>query len=221
MNKKQKHSKLSKIDIINKRIKNEYCCKVSQQLNDNNLLNKYKKCKSVEKNINVLKNVLDNNNIDKKIQNDIVNEYIIQLIPPGTKGVVRGNKFNTIVKKFILSLDLPNDRFSVKFEKQHKKFQTSEIPDWYIYDKINKKILIGMNQLDLWNGGQQINRGSKYLINNINNTKHSKLLCVVCNFIKIKSNKNKVFELFDTGFKNNTLCYINGIESIVNSYFCL
>ena len=25
-----------------------------------------------------------------------------------------------------------------------------------------------MNQLDLWGGGQQINRGSKYLINNKN-----------------------------------------------------
>ena len=27
-----------------------------------------------------------------------------------------------------------------------------------------------MNQLDLWSGGQQINRGFKYLIDNKNNT---------------------------------------------------
>jgi hypothetical protein len=76
-----------------------------------------------------------------------------------------------------------------------------------------------MNQLDLWGGGQQINRGSKYLINNKNNTEKSKLLCVVCNKININSNKNKVYKLFEIGYSNNTLCYIKNIESIINNFF--
>lgn len=32
-------------------------------------------------------------------------------------------------------------------------------------DKV-KKIIIDMNQLDLWSGGHQINRGAKYLLDN-------------------------------------------------------
>ena len=52
-----------------------------------------------------------------------------------------------------------------------------------------------MNQLDLWGGGQQLNRGSKYLIDNKHNTENSKLLCVVCNPIELKSNKNEVKNL--------------------------
>jgi hypothetical protein len=36
---------------------------------------------------------------------------------------------------------------------------TTEIPDWYILEKSTGKVIIGMNQLDLWSGGQQINRG--------------------------------------------------------------
>ena len=77
-----------------------------------------------------------------------------------------------------------------------------------------------MNQLDLWNGGHQLNRGSKYILRNTNN-KNSKLLCVVCNKIVIKSIKNKVFNLFKVGFENNTLCYLNNLQNIIYSYFNL
>ena len=76
-----------------------------------------------------------------------------------------------------------------------------------------------MNQLDLWKGGQQINRGYKYLIDNKYNTGKTKLVCVVCNDIKFNSDKNKAYKLFETGYKHNTLCYIKNIESIINKYF--
>ena len=76
-----------------------------------------------------------------------------------------------------------------------------------------------MNQLDLWCGGQQTNRGSKYLINNQVNTEKSKLVCVVCNKINFNSNKNKTYKLFDIGYKNDILCYIKNIENIIKNYF--
>jgi hypothetical protein len=63
-----------------------------------------------------------------------------------------------------------------------------------------------MNQLDLVGGGQQMNRGYKYLIDNKHNTEKSKLLCVICNKINFVSNKNKAYKLFEVGFSNNTLC---------------
>ena len=74
-----------------------------------------------------------------------------------------------------------------------------------------------MNQLDLWSGGHQINRASKYIENNKHNNQNSKLLCVVCNEIQFK---NKIFE---TGFKNDTLCFLNyfnnGLNLTINSCF--
>lgn len=66
--------------------------------------------------------------------------------------------------------------------------------------------------------GQQMNRGTKYLINNPFNTKECKLLCVICNEIKINKN-NKVFKLFEVGFSNNTLCYLKNLPTIIHEYF--
>jgi hypothetical protein len=61
-----------------------------------------------------------------------------------------------------------------------------------------------MNQIDLWSGGQQTNRGTKYI--DINSEKYNnincKLLCVVCNEIQFKKTKKKVVELVYS-FKNN------------------
>ena len=74
---------------------------------------------------------------------------------------------------------------------------------WYILEKKTGKIIIGMNQLDLVSGGQQVNRGYKYLIENKYNTEKSKLVCVICNYIQFKSH-NKKTKLFEIGFKNNT-----------------
>lgn len=89
-------------------------------------------------------------------------------------------------------------------------------PDWYILEKSTNKIIIGMNQLDLWGGGQQLNRGSKYLENK--NDENIKLLCVVCNEIQFKT-ETKAFKLFEIGFRNDTLCYLNNLENIIKSYY--
>jgi hypothetical protein len=213
--------KLNNLDLnsINNRINTEFCANTVNKLKDTYLLNEYKECKSVKNEIKKLELILEKHNIETKKKELILNDYILNLIPPGTKGVIRGNKFNSIVKDTINDLKLNIERFEISFEKQCQTCITSEIPDWYILEKSTNKVIIGMNQLDLWGGGQQINRGSKYLINNKNNTEKSKLLCVVCNKININSNKNKVYKLFEIGYSNNTLCYIKNIESIINNFF--
>jgi len=122
--------------------------------------------------------------------------------------------------KIAVNLNLDINKFEIFFEKKCENFLTTEIPDWYIFEKETNKIIIGMNQLDLWNGGHQLNRGYKYLIDNKYNNKNSKLLCVICNEIQFKS-KNKVYKLFEVGFENNTLCYINNLQNIIYSFFNL
>lgn len=206
------------VEDINTRIKNEVCHKTLEELTDVKLLCNYKNCKSVKNEIKKLCDVLEKY-VDEKTKQKIIQEYLLQLIPAGTKGVIRGNKFNNIVKQCITNLSLNTVRFEICFEKKCESHFTSEIPDWYILEKSTNKIIIGMNQLDLWSGGQQLNRGSKYIESNKHNTENSKLLCVVCNEIQFKSKKNKAYQLFKTGFENNTLCYLNNLQNIITLYF--
>jgi hypothetical protein len=213
----QTEPKLSMEDI-NTRITQEVCHETLEKLTDVKLLCDYKDCKSVKNEIKKLSEVLGKY-IDEETKQKIIQEYLLQLIPAGTKGVIRGNKFNNIVKQFITKLELDADRFDIYFEKKCEEHFTTEIPDWYILEKLTNKIIIGMNQLDLWGGGQQLNRGFKYIENNNHNNVNSKLLCVVCNEIQFKSKKNKAYKLFETGFKNNTLCYLNNLQNIITSYF--
>jgi hypothetical protein len=206
------------MEDINARIKKEVCYETLEELTDVKLMSEYKDCNSVKNEIKKLSEVLGKY-MDEETKQKIIQEYLLQLIPAGTKGFIRGNKFNNIVKQFITKLELDADRFDIYFEKNCKGHFTTEIPDWYILEKSTNKIIIGMNQLDLWRGGQQLNRGSKYIENNKHNNENSKLLCVVCNEIQFKSKTNKAYKLFETGFKNNTLCYLNNLQNIINSYF--
>ena len=210
-------SKLS-MEYINARIKEEVCYETLEELTDSKLMYEYKNCNSVKNEINKLSNVLGKY-VDEEIKQKIIQEYLLELIPAGTKGVIRGNKFNNIVKQYVTKLALDTDRFEICFEKKCELHITTEIPDWYILEKSTNKIIIGMNQLDLWGGGQQLNRGSKYIENNKHNNENSKLLCVVCNEIQFKSKKNKAYKLFETGFENNTLCYLKNLQNIITSYF--
>ena len=114
-------SKKENQDIIriNERIKKEICYNTLSELTDEKLLPLYKECNSVKKEIKTLENTL-NKFVDIEIKQKIINDYLLQLIPAGTKGVYRGNKFNEIVKKFILNLKLNSERFEICFEKNVK-----------------------------------------------------------------------------------------------------
>jgi hypothetical protein len=181
------------MEQINARIKQEICYNTLHELSDEKLLCDYKNCHSVQNEIKKLADILEKYT-DEETKQKIIDEYLLQLIPAGTKGVIRGNKFNNIIKKFITNLAFDTSRFEICFEKKCESHFTTEIPDWYILEKSTNKIIIGMNQLDLWGGGQQLNRGSKYIENNKHNSENSKLLCVVCNEIQFKSVKNKAYK---------------------------
>jgi hypothetical protein len=210
--------KFSSYNDINDRINREISYDVLIKLSDKNLMTEYMNCISVNKNILTLTTILEKYIVNKDTNDKIVSEYLSELIPPGTKGVIRGNKFNSIIKDFIIDLNIDTNIFDICFEKMSEIIKTDEIPDWYIYNKNTSKILIGMNQLDLWTGGHQLNRGYKYLMNIKSNT-NVKILCVVCNKIQFKNKRRKAFKLFETGFNNNTLTYINNLKNIIYEFF--
>ena len=108
------------MEEINNRIKQEICYKIIQDLSDECLINQYKECISVK---NEIKKYINNETKEK-----IIDEYLLNLIPPGTKGVIRGNKFNDIIKKFIINLNLATPR-----KRQHLLI---------IFNKLSKIIYI-------------------------------------------------------------------------------
>ena len=204
---------------INERISNEICNDTIKALSDIECLDRYKECESLKKNVISLMTVLKKNEISEEQQKKITDDYLLSLIPPGLKGVIRGNKFNQIVKDYISSLNLDKEKYRLEFEQTCLEYVTSEIPDWYILEKETKKVMIGMNQLDLWGGGQQINRGSKYIVSFPDNSEKIKLVCVVANPITLSSEKNKAFKLFQKGFEENTLCYLKNLKTIIDLFF--
>jgi hypothetical protein len=204
---------------INERISKEVCNDTIKAISDVECLDRYKSCESLKKNVVSLTTVLKNNSIDEEQQKKITDDYLLSLIPPGLKGVIRGNKFNQIVKEHILSLNLDSELYTVAFESNCSEYKTSEIPDWYILNKLSKKLMIGMNQLDLWGGGQQINRGSKYIVSFPDNSDTLRLVCVVANSITLSSEKNKAFKLFQKGFEQNSLCYLKNLKNIIEVFF--
>jgi hypothetical protein len=206
------------IQAMNCRIQNEICRHTIAALEDSNLLDEYKSSNSVKAELEKLQKVLIQNQIEPLNTEGILRDYLMEIIPAGTKGSIRGNHFNRIVKECILSWNLNPHRFQVKFETPH--VSTNEIPDWIIEDIsiLPPRTMIGMNQLDLWKGGAQTNRGSKY-IQNFENTNDVNLVCVICNDIQFTSKKNKTFQLLKTGFQKNTLCYLPKLKSIVSAFF--
>lgn len=126
------------LNNINKQIKKQVNIDIINKLTDDNLLEDYLKCKSVNISINKLTSILKEVNIQENKIKEITTKYLLELIPPGTKGVIRGNKFNQLVKNYIIDLNMDTNIYEIKFETKHKDVKISEIPDWYIK---NKKII--------------------------------------------------------------------------------
>lgn len=211
------------MEHINNHINATYDEDSASRISDEALLPVYMESPSVRKNITCLEEVLRKNAVGEEVIQSVMRDYVARLIPPGTKGVIRGNKFNQIVRERIQSLPfLQSPLFTVKFEANHERYPMEEIPDWYIYHHPTDTIIIGMNQLDLWSGGQQINRGSKYVLDE---TKHSnpkcKLLSVICSKTQITSSKNKSYRLFWEGFSKRRLCYLRELPGIIWTVFNL
>lgn len=160
-------------EYINNRINAEICHNTINKLSDQTLNPDFIISKSVVKKIQDIKNMLIN-----QVQNIelVINQLLPYIIPASTKSSIRGLKFNMIVKQYIEGLNLDMNRFDIMFET--KCDDCPETPDWIIIDKIHNTKIIGMNQVDLWRGGHQFNRGFNYL-DPVKITFNSKYVCVV------------------------------------------
>lgn len=214
------------IEFLNKEIERTYLASVEESISDEKLLDVYREQQSFQKKMNKIRRDMLSVGIEEDKIKAYMNKAILDLVPPQLKAVIRGNLFNQIVKNFIENLELNNNEFVIEFEKQHPEYECSDKPDFYIYHSLSKKLLVGMNQLDLWNGGQQNNRASKYVTDERFHLDHKtdldvRFVSIICNFTRLKTNKEKKFKLFKIGFETKRLCYLNGLKDIIHKFFCI
>jgi hypothetical protein len=150
----------------------------------------------------------------------LTNDLIGFTIPSGLKASIKGNHFNKIIGNEIKRLISGYSHIEFKTELSHKLFH--EKLDWYLYNKNTKKTIAGFNQIDLWNGGSQYNRGSKYILDdnlhkNLSKRK-VKLLCVVYAIPKKINEGTKLDRILSVGFKKQRLCYIKALKNIIYEF---
>ena len=218
MSTKKDNIKSNDIDRLNELINKQYSKEIEDKLSDENLNEQFIKCNSSQKIKTQIKNILKNDYNDDVLLQKRVEQLLALSIPAGTKGVIRGNMFNNIVKEELLLIKKDYDQLDISFEKKIK--DCNERPDFII--KCNNKYIIGMNQVDLWNGGQQLNRASNYL-DDLKNTETKKFLCVIAYKYIFKNShrqeKSKSFILIKNGLENNRLCYVNNLKNIIVDFF--
>lgn len=139
------------------------------------------------------------------------NEFIHNLlIVPQSKATNRGNLFNEdVVNEF--KRVLPEEA-KVYSEYEHSNY--FERLDVYI--EYNRKSLCVFNQIDLWTGGEQLNRCSKYL--NIDGKDNDELLCIIVNKPTFKSKKSKAYKFISTNYGKHVI-WFSEIEKFCRNYF--
>lgn len=202
---------------INARIGCEFSASAADALTDAALMDVYLASNAMKRQTCQLANILSKHGVDDATSAAIISDYSGALIQPSLKGQIRGTTFNKIVEACIIDMHLNQQRFEVAFETKCTHAPTDEIPDWFIREKATDRVIVGMNQLDLWSGGQQSNRGSKYILRT--ELPKGKLVAVVCNRVRIKNTHSKMYRLFDRGFRDDTLCYLGALPRIITDYF--
>ena len=91
-----------------------------------------------------------------------------------------------------------------------------------IEDTKTRRLLVGYNQLDFWNGGHQTNRGGKYILDdNIHRRLQKKgvrVVCVIYNKIPTMSPNSKIYDIISVGAKRRRLTYVKGLVQILTEF---
>lgn len=180
-------------------------------------------CRGAKSMIQLSKDILDILNEDLQNTETInhIHEKLLQrFIPPGLKAVQKGLAFNRIVSGKVCEIIQNKPYMKLEVEKAYDGLD--EIPDWILSNTVTGRKLIAYNQIDMWSGGHQFNRASKYILDNaIHERLHERnatLVCVVCSFVEVKNTTNKLYSILSNGITKRRLCFINGLPEIIEQF---
>lgn len=151
---------------------------------------------------------------DKKLE-ILLDKMVPLIIHPGAKACIDGNAFNKEISRFLNLFIKKKPYLSLDIEKKHPLFD--ERPDWIIKNSRTSQTIIGFNQLDLWSGGHQYNRASKYILDD---TLHRRMIRrnikIVC-VIKRKPHNpvgihTKLHKILSTGNSKSRLFYKHSLR---------
>lgn len=194
-----------------------------------NLLNKGHK--SIEINLdsskmyNKQKTTLDNIisdtlRISNTKQSVLVEKLMTHFVSHGIKSSLRGIQFNKEVAKIIKPLVMRKRHIVFTLEPTHKLL--FEKPDWMLYNINTRSTIVGYNQIDLWSGGHQINRGAKYILDKALHAKLSrhkvKLVAVVAGGPSSLKEDTKKYNIINTGIEKNRLFTPSTIQALIRKF---
>lgn len=186
------------------------------ELDDDVLFSRYCDTPSVKKRVCEIKSLLREYGLTHTQCAALARKLLV--VPPGTKSHIRGCMFNQIIKREILKVLGCNDDVKAEFEKYHPCF--SEIPDWVLTK--GKKILVGYNQISLFGGGHQLNRASKYIMDDaLHRTlskRRIKMVCVVKD-LPLKAT-GKSHHILLKGIEKKRIYCVGGLKKLIRDYFC-
>ena len=213
---------MKKIDKIKMIVDKTYSSSFWSFLIDKALHQEYLNSPSTIAEAKTLDEVLAKNNVSKEKRKSIYKQYAHKLVKAGTKGVIRGKAMNKLIEKqvkFLLKKCNVSDQLIISTEKTHTQFSTDEKPDIVIEDKRTGKILIIMNQVDLWGGGQQTNRASKYLNLAKKYKKNKKFISVVAKKYCPVEENGKMVSIMHEALCHNYIVYTKQLDLVIKEFF--
>lgn len=206
------------VDQINAIIERQYDPYIVRQLSDLMLMPRYMNCNSCKKVVDYLEKTADKLELVERKRRIYMNKMLPMIISPGVKASIRGVAFNEYIKRKLLKFS-SNKILSIQFEPKGVAW-VSEIPDWIIEFKGGKTV-IGYNQLDLWMGGAQVNRASKYIMDEALhkrlNKKNIYIVCVVARRYKVGYMQSKVADIIITGVKKKRIVWPKGLNNYLEN----
>ena len=160
-----------------------------------------------------------------KIQNLLNDQNFCKnfLIMSQSKATLRGAKLNNIVYNICRNY-LNNRYFIVETEKHYDNI--SEKVDVLITQKSTGRKLLIFNQIDLWGGGAQYNRGDKYILQDCNNkvckTQNDKCIYTIIKPYGTRGNMgSKKHQICFLGYVNELLFYPEELPLYIKNFFNL
>lgn len=177
---------------------------------------------SIKSKCDQVQRILKNCRLRKNVQDRILKKLIPFIIPQGTKGNVRGNTLNEMVKERLLAITKrkKNKHIKVAFETIPKELKgiIHERPDWIVEGR--DSMVVGYTQVDLWGGGQQINRAAKYVLNDALHKRlgkmNVKLVCLVSKKPTLSTKKCKTQMVIKKGLKTGRIILPKSLVNVVN-----
>lgn len=190
------------------------------ELEDDMLIADYCKSASVCKRMCAIKCALLSAGLSASKSHSVSKKLLPWIVPAGTKSKIRGDRFNEIVAREVRrwAKRIPG----CVFKREHKHRCFDEIPDWIV--ERDGKTLAGFNQISLFGGGHQVNRGNKYVLDDAFHDRLSpenvRMICVVKDVPRASGGRSsKAVKILERGLEKRRIYGVAGVRRLLDEYF--